>query len=799
MKNLYRTVLLMVLAYFPYSGIHAQVSVKALGNGLSKGVICSCADTLGNLYAVTKNTNDTIVVNRWNDSNQNWSVYTKLTAFLDPKTCQFLNGKFYLAAINPFSAYSNVAELWEFSAGNWNVRGYFSFNHGMQFIDYHMASVRYKNRLYFAGNFDSAGYTINPNVIAYDQNGFASVGSLPNGTGRGRPSFALMGDSLFLMMGNSVFLFNGNNTWSVYYTTNSFYYYYNTMAVNNHILYITNDEEIQLVKNGGMIDTIRYFTSGHISLVAHNKKVYVANGRGGDNSIYQIENKKDLSFLFNNELDDTANQPFFSSNGRLYYHPSAGVKVNGTNYKYIVKLVDSVKPIKFDTIVGFVFWDKNNNFKKDGNDAWPYSGAVKNMKGNYSIPLTANTGMFTDVVLENSVAEYRVLLANYDSCVKTYFSGDIKARNMDTGVTTDSVYIPMVKPSNQFLNLVVNNQSSVRARLMDSVTLTFNIKNEDCSAINTSNVKLTVRLDTNALFLGSSPAYTSKSGNVVTFSGLTVNYATDNLIKLKVWYPNSKLSIGDKVRHYAALDNISGEDSTGNQDSIIQRMVYSYDPNSKHSEPEGKITSDLKKIRYTIDFQNLGNDEAIKVTIVDTLDMKMPVYDFQMRGATHAYSISLVPGTSVVVWTFDNIHLAPKSKNEAASKGQIVFEAKVWGSLRVGDSIRNKAYIYFDYNQPVITNYAVINRVEKKDNVNEVYFVKNGSLKAYPNPGQDFVNFENTLGNRQQVNVYDMKGACILVFQLNGFETKKIDTGHWARGVYMIVNEKGEGSKIVIE
>jgi hypothetical protein len=309
-----------------------------------------------------------------------------------------------------------------------------------------------------------------------------------------------------------------------------------------------------------------------------------------------------------------------------------------------------------------------------------------------------------------------------------------------------------------------------------------------------------VVLDSNVILQSASPSYNSNIGGTYIFKNLTFNYGVTNLIVLKVVYPFTKFKFGDKVRQYASLSPVAGEDTLDNRDSIVQRMVYSYDPNAKRSLPEGKITESLKSIRYFIDFQNEGNDVARTVTVIDTINTKLPAYEYKMVGSSHPYSMTIQPGTSIVKWVFENINLAPKTTDEKASKGYIVFDAKLRGDLKVGDSIRNKASIFFDYNDPVITNYAVVSMV-KTDLPGSVQNIPNAlnALQVFPNPAQQAFVFKNLESAEQNLTIYDAKGALIGTIHLKSFESKVIDIMQWTKGIYIVVNSEGRGMKLIVQ
>ncbi|MEZ4804547.1 MAG: T9SS type A sorting domain-containing protein [Bacteroidia bacterium] len=228
-------------------------------------------------------------------------------------------------------------------------------------------------------------------------------------------------------------------------------------------------------------------------------------------------------------------------------------------------------------------------------------------------------------------------------------------------------------------------------------------------------------------------------------------------------------------------------------DTIYQIMRYSYDPNVKHSYPEGIVTQPVGKVKYYIEFQNEGNDDAWRVTVVDTLDLNIPVYEFRMLGSSHSYTVS--QKGNVVTWVFNNIFLKPKSLDEAGSKGFIEFEAKLHRSLRVGDSIRNRASIYFDYNSPIETNYAVIKR-ELEKNI-PIITIGGEGLLIYPNPNSGRFKVQNLDKDSHSYWIYNNVGARVSSFRLQGLEASTINLESLSSGIYLIVSDKNQTYKLL--
>ncbi|MFZ1514983.1 MAG: T9SS type A sorting domain-containing protein [Saprospiraceae bacterium] len=164
----------------------------------------------------------------------------------------------------------------------------------------------------------------------------------------------------------------------------------------------------------------------------------------------------------------------------------------------------------------------------------------------------------------------------------------------------------------------------------------------------------------------------------------------------------------------------------------------SYDPNDKLSEPKGFGTDHFiennQPIEYTIRFQNTGNDYAERVRVVDRLDQGLDVNSFELIGNSHPMNYSIRDG--VIEFVFDNINLPYAGINEIGSNGYVSFRINLKSDLNVGAVVKNHAEIYFDKNQPIITNethhtlfWALLTQVYSSTDYS--------FAKMYPNPAQN--------------------------------------------------------------
>ncbi len=137
-------------------------------------------------------------------------------------------------------------------------------------------------------------------------------------------------------------------------------------------------------------------------------------------------------------------------------------------------------------------------------------------------------------------------------------------------------------------------------------------------------------------------------------------------------------------------------------------VLGAYDPNDKTVYPEHLPIQELDStaLRYVIRFQNTGNLPADFVVIRDTLPWGVDISSLQVISASHPYTWRLLD-KGVLELRFDPIFLPDSLSDEPASHGFVAFKVKAKPNLVVGNLITNWAAIYFDYNPPIITNFAV--------------------------------------------------------------------------------------------
>ena len=142
-------------------------------------------------------------------------------------------------------------------------------------------------------------------------------------------------------------------------------------------------------------------------------------------------------------------------------------------------------------------------------------------------------------------------------------------------------------------------------------------------------------------------------------------------------------------------------------DQACLPVTASFDPNDKQAFPAGFGPDHLVEpdweIEYLIRFQNTGTDTAFKVVIRDTLSPSLNPSTVRPGAASHPYTWDLT-GEGVLSFTFDNILLPDSTTNEPESHGFISFTIEQDEDILPGTVFENTAFIYFDFNDPIMTN-----------------------------------------------------------------------------------------------
>ena len=277
---------------------------------------------------------------------------------------------------------------------------------------------------------------------------------------------------------------------------------------------------------------------------------------------------------------------------------------------------------------------------------------------------------------------------------------------------------------------------------------------------------ITLHISPKYSFSGSAirPAPSSVSGQTITWNH--ANMADGAISQYYVpLTPASTTVNGDTACTYAIITPIIGDfNAANNTIAICDSVRSSWDPNEKTVLPNGAV-SEGTLLTYTIDFENKGNDTAFHIHVQDTLSEHLDPNTFQLLSSTHLvtpYLYENAGGQRVIKFDFQGINLAGKD-DSIHNKGQVRFIIKMKDDLPDGTVVANRAGIYFDGNEVVLTN-AAFNNIPLPASVQLMN--RSSGITVYPNPADEAFMIRVQDGTWTEASLMNSIGQVVSKMQL---------------------------------
>jgi uncharacterized repeat protein (TIGR01451 family) len=295
------------------------------------------------------------------------------------------------------------------------------------------------------------------------------------------------------------------------------------------------------------------------------------------------------------------------------------------------------------------------------------------------------------------------------------------------------------------------------------------------------------------------------SGNTITWN---LNSASSFFSNYDVITFNVPGGLTSGTAHYftSMITPASGTDcsTVNNAGSLLQLVGNSYDPNDKvlqrpdfaiqffGDETQYIVAEIQEALTYTIRFQNTGTAPAQNIYIIDTLDADLDWSSFTLIQASHNMQVVNL-GNGIMRFEFPNIWLPDSTTNEPASHGHLVYRIMENATCTYGTEIENTAYIYFDWNAPIITNttYNFNNWIEG---------ISEGSaqnIHVYPNPTNESITV--SCDGNFSYQLVDLSGRVIATGE--GMNAEKVNIEKASAGIYQmtVTSTTGQTSLKVIK
>ena len=371
---------------------------------------------------------------------------------------------------------------------------------------------------------------------------------------------------------------------------------------------------------------------------------------------------------------------------------AAGINSSNNGNVWVVKFRGLNK------ITGHAFLDNNKNGIKDAAEPWFTEGLVQSNKPGFSKTSSLTNGYFSNEVDTGTYTTSVVFNKPYYASIPVS-----KQTSFTTYSNTDTIVFA-VQPISGKKDYYTGLYAMTPARPGFNVRYGIQYGNAGTDTLNNGLVRIVK--DSRLTFVSSVPAPSSITADTIIWNVNNLKPGEEGFINLLL-KATTALSIGDTLVSTTFIDT-TGDLIPSNNTSILRQIVTgSFDPNDKVENAGNYFTlqdiSSGKVLTYTIRFQNTGTDTAFNVIVRDTLESKLDWNSIEMVAASHPFQLSIKDGR-YATWTFENILLPDSNRNEPASHGYIVFGIKPKSTLSIGDTIKNSASIYFDFNLPVKTN-----------------------------------------------------------------------------------------------
>jgi uncharacterized repeat protein (TIGR01451 family) len=457
---------------------------------------------------------------------------------------------------------------------------------------------------------------------------------------------------------------------------------------------------------------------------------------------------------------------------------------------------------------GIVFCDANGNGQFDNNEL-PLINAPIFL---YSSTSAVGTGIYLTVYSDtNGVFQYCGPVSNSQPGLNSTIIASISSQWLSTnGYTMTPTYIALygsLVPNSNLASFPVNcgGTTSTCADLWTTVTpwigyyqgtvatVKLNWGNYGPGSPGSYTLTLTypagVTVNTSSI---QNSSYTT-SGNTITW---TLNSALSSFNNYDNITFNVPSGLPSGTPHYftstiTPTGNLTDCSSLNNAGSLLQLLGNSYDPNDKlvarPNETQQMFFNDvsyldvdaIEKLTYTVRFQNTGTAPAQNIYILDTLSSNLNWSSFSLIESSHPMQVVNL-GNGILRFEFSQIWLADSTTNEEESHGHFVYSISENTSVlgQAGIEIENTAYIFFDWNDPIVTNTTYnVNQIEGGIEEEAKQFIK-----IFPNPASSELNLLGEGIFSYQIS--DMSGRNLLQGKIN--ESNKIRIADLNAGVYNI-------------
>jgi len=389
------------------------------------------------------------------------------------------------------------------------------------------------------------------------------------------------------------------------------------------------------------------------------------------------------------------------------------IAIGDNNNGIEVYRTDSLGNHCTNLVHGVIFYDENQNCIKDESEVGMSNirlSIVRNPSiSNSGGTETGSDGYFSHLI-DTSLANIFIQTPNEFFDIECGFTDSLGIKFEDFQNKTDFLEIPFWTDVD-CSNVHVRNQSAFNRICMEG---TNRINLENTSAFPEQNVELRLTFPDEIMFTGSTSPHTVM-GNIVTFNLPTIRYGSGTSITFTTLIDcDAEIGQIGTVTYEIFPSNPCDTDNPVIEGELNYLFGNSWDPNDINGRVDGENTcydesTNTELIEYLVRFENVGNDFAFNVVVRDTINTsQFDINTLCMKKASAEYEYALEED-SILVITFRDINLGFEglSNFPDVARGFVVFEIESF--INQLDVVENRAGIFFDNNDPIITNLSSIN------------------------------------------------------------------------------------------
>jgi uncharacterized repeat protein (TIGR01451 family) len=456
--------------------------------------------------------------------------------------------------------------------------------------------------------------------------------------------------------------------------------------------------------------------------------------------------------------------------------PNATKYITATPNRPICSISDSIcEDVSF--IKGVMYYDENANGLLDSNELGLSEGMVKVLAGNV-FAITGKDGAYTALL---TPAETNFVSASYNNpYVESITPSQYEVVAPQAGfVFADYHFAVRFRPAYDLESYI----TSTTHRPGFSSTVTAIIANRTISEY--SNATLKLYCPASLTKVATYPTANRIENDTIYWENISLEQFKSKKFELVV-YNSPLIPLGTELVCFSKAESSEVDETPLNNTFEYKTTVRgSYDPNDKLVNVPTILPnySPDTELIYTIRFQNTGTDTAFNVIVRDSILSTLNPESIRTISSSHDYVMEY-NSNGVVDFNFYNIQLPDSNVNEPLSHGYIMLALQPQANLPLGTEILNGASIYFDFNEPIITNLALT-----AVNANVSTTIRQmGALKVYPNPASQSIRVEHDGVAEMLVRIFNLNGSELYFKEIQD-SIIEISVSDFPPGTYIIQSQ----------